>query len=176
MRPTGVRGKWAKPWLTGFWIVILLTTLTVPAWAESFADQYSGAAITQNHRLTVAEPGEVNVLKDVDFGTSVAFGESLLTSPEFSKGRLQPYFTVGATPFVVQAEDSANFLPPDQSYTDTSVRVKVGAGVTWFLFRDIAIFGEYRPEFQLRDGPEPVTLESDVNTHQIVGGISLRFH
>jgi len=170
MKPTGERWKWAKPSLAGFGVVILLTTLTVPAWAESFADQYSGAGITRNHGLTVTEPGELNLLNDVGFDT-----EPLLRSPEFPKGRLQPYFTVGPTPFVVQAEDSANFLPPDQSYTDTSVRVKVGAGVTWSLLRNIEIFGEYRPEFQLRDGPEPVTLESDVNTHQIVGGISFRF-
>lgn len=172
MKPTGERGKWAKPLLTGFGVVILLAALTIPAWA----DPYPVAAITQNHDLTVTEPGEVNILNDVKFDTSVAFGEPLLRSPEFPKTRLQPYFTVGTTPFAAQAEDSENFFPPDQSYTDTSVRVKVGAGVTWFLFRDIAIFGEYRPEFQLRDGPEPVTLETDVHNHQIVGGISFRFH
>lgn len=196
MKPTGGQGKWAKPSLTGFGVVILLTILTVPAWA----DPYPGAAITQNHDPTVTEPGEVNVLNDVDFDTSVAFGSRvgygleaplldlavtppsfdllrwpLLTSPEFPKGRLQPYLTVGSAPFIAQAEDSANLFPPDQSGTDTSVGVKVGAGVAWFLFRDISIFGEYRPAFELRDGAESVTLETDGNTHQIVGGISFRF-
>lgn len=170
MKPTGGRGKWAKPWLAGFWVVILLTTLTVPAWAESFADLYTGTGIAQNHGRTGTEPGEVKVLNEVYFDTPVAFGEPLLTSPKFPKGRLQPYLTVGPP------EDSADFFPSEQSVTDTSVRVKVGAGVSWSPLRNIAIFGEYTPEFQVRDRAEPVTLEPDVNTHHIVGGgISFRF-
>ncbi|HET7854494.1 MAG TPA: hypothetical protein VFM04_08570, partial [Candidatus Methylomirabilis sp.] len=149
--------KWAKPWLTGFWAVILITTLTVPAWAESFADLH-------------IERGEVDVLNDVDFKTSVAFGEPLLTSPEFPKTRLQPYLTVGPP------DGSADFFPSEQSVTDTSVRMKVGAGVSWSPLRNIAIFGEYTPELQFKDRAEPTTLEPDVNTHHMVGGgISFRF-
>jgi hypothetical protein len=168
MNPAAGRGKWAKPWLNGSWVVILLTTLTVPAWAESLADQPIGTAITQNRRLTLTEPGEANVLNELYFDTPVASGEPLLRSPESPKSRLQPYLTV-------EPEDSAKFFPREQSYTDNSVRLNVGAGVTWHLLSNIEIFGEYRPEFQLRDGPEPVTLESDVGTHQIIGGISFRY-
>jgi hypothetical protein len=171
MNPTAGRGKWAKLSLTGFGVVILLSTLTVPAWAESFTDQYIGAAITQNRPLTVTEPGEVNVLKDVGLDTSVASGEPLLTSPEFSKGRLQPYLTVGPR------EDSADFFPPEQQPdADTSVRVRAGAGLSWSPLTNIAIFGEYRPELQFTDRADPVTRETDVNTHHMVGGgISFRF-
>lgn len=243
MKPTGGRGKWAKPWLTGFGVVILLTTLAVPAWAEWFADVYVGAAMTLNDDLTITEPGTVNVLNDVDFDTSFAFGGrggywfetpllglhfgvamdvshfspdldsqvvsgtengapevfllreldlgvtalsldlmlrwQLLTSPEFPKGRLQPYFTVGPTLFIAHAEDSTNF-PPARSNTDIFGGVTVGAGVAWFLVRNIAIFGEYRfthfdPEFEFTDGAAPVTLETDVNTNYFLAGISFRF-
>jgi hypothetical protein len=163
MNPTAGRAKWVKPWLTGFWIVIFLTTLTVPAWAEP------EAGITQNLGRTVAEPGDVNLLKDVGLDTSVPLGEPLLTIPEFSKGRLQPYLTTESTPFAARVEDSEKLFSPEQS-------VQVGAGVTWSPLRNIEIFGEYRPELQLRDEAKSATQETDVNTTQhILGGISLRF-
>lgn len=170
MNPTGGRGKWAKLWLTGFWVVILLTTLAVPAWAESVEDLYVGTGITQNLGRTVTESGEVKILNEMYFDTPAASGGPLFTSPEFPKGRLQPYLTVGPP------DGSADFFPSEQSVTDTSVRMKVGAGVSWSPLRNIAIFGEYGPEFQFKDRAEPTTLEPDVNTHHMVGGgISFSF-
>jgi hypothetical protein len=143
---------------------MFLTTLTVPAWAEPFA-----AAITQKRGLTGTERGEVDVLKDVGLDTSVALGEPLLTIPEFPKGRLQPYVTTESTPFAARVEDSEKLFSPDQS-------MQVGAGVAWSPLRNIEIFGEYRPELQLRDEAKSATQETDVNTTQhILGGISLRF-
>ena len=54
----------------------------------------------------------------------------LLKIPQFSKGQLQPYITVGPAIFVAHAEDSGNFDPPNQSDSDTSFGVKVPPRIT----------------------------------------------
>lgn len=104
----------------------------------------------------------------------------LLTSNEFPNGQLQPYFTVGPGIFIARAEDSTNFVPNDQSETDTSAGVKAGAGVAWQFHRNVALFGEYRfthfePEFDFNNLGAKGTVETDVDTHRAVFGISYRF-
>jgi len=105
----------------------------------------------------------------------------LIKSPEFPNGRLQPYVTIGPAIFVAHAEDSRNFEPSNQSDTDTSVGVKLGAGVAWLFTKNIAIFGEYRythfsPEFTFRDDVlGSAKLSTDVNTHYLLVGVSFRF-
>jgi len=105
----------------------------------------------------------------------------LLKKPEFPNGQLQPYLTVGPAIFVTHAEDTRNFEPSNQSDTDTSVGVKLGAGVAWLFTKNIAIFGEYRythfsPEFTFRDDVlGSAKLSTDVNTHYVLVGASFRF-
>ena len=105
----------------------------------------------------------------------------LLKSPQFPKGQLQPYITVGPAIFVAHAEDRGNFEPSNQHDTDASVGVKVGAGVAWQFTKTIAMFGEYRythfsPEFSFRDDVlGSATLSTNVNTHYLLMGVSLRF-
>jgi len=105
----------------------------------------------------------------------------LMKSPEFPNGQLQPYVTLGPAIFVAHTEDSRNFEPSNQSDTDASVGVKVGAGVAWQFTKNIAMFGEYRfthfsPEFTFRDnGLGNATLSTDVNTHYLLVGVSFRF-
>jgi opacity protein-like surface antigen len=105
----------------------------------------------------------------------------LLKSPQFPKGQLQPYITVGPAIFVAHAEDRRNFEPSNQDDTDASVGVKVGAGVAWQFTKTIAMFGEYRythfsPEFTFRDDVRgSATLSTDVNTHYLLVGASFRF-
>ena len=105
----------------------------------------------------------------------------LLKSPQFPKGQLQPYITVGPAIFVAYAADSRNFEPSHQSDSDASVGVKTGAGVAWQFTKTIAMFGEYRythfsPEFTFRDDVlGSVTLSTDVNTHSLLVGVSFRF-
>src|SRR6266436_9803429 len=82
---------------------------------------------------------------------------------------------------LAHAEDSRNFEPSNQSDTDASVGVKVGAGVAWQFTKNIAMFGEYRfthfsPEFTFRDDVlGNATLSTDVNTHYLLVGVSFRF-
>ena len=105
----------------------------------------------------------------------------LMKSAKFPNGQLQPYITVGPAIFVAHAEDSQNFEPSNQTDSDTSVGVKVGAGVAWQFTKTIAMFGEYRfthfsPEFTFRDDVlGSANLRTDVNTHYLLVGVSLRF-
>jgi opacity protein-like surface antigen len=98
----------------------------------------------------------------------------VLTSPEFPHGRLQPYLTAGPA-----------FLLTDVD-PEFTLGVKVGAGLGWQLHRHVALFGEYRfthfsPEIETGGvvvGPVEtgdLEIETDVNTHHVLAGLSFRF-
>ena len=90
----------------------------------------------------------------------------LVKSTEFPQGRVQPYVTAGPAVFLSNFEGTSN----------TSLGLKVGTGVTWMLFRNFGVFAEYRfthvhPEFE----DSGVKLKTDLNTHHVLGGVTLRF-
>jgi opacity protein-like surface antigen len=125
-------------------------------------------------------------IADVDLsvwtiGFDAMFRFPLLKSSQFPHGQLQPYITVGPAIFVAHAEDHGNFAPPHQDDSDTSLGVKVGAGVAWQFTKLIAVFGEYRythfsPEFTFDDNTLGSTnLSTSVNTHYLLVGASFRF-
>jgi len=101
----------------------------------------------------------------------------LLRSPEFPAGRLQPYFAVGPTVFLVKAVDTSNFGPPgNQSKTSANPGFNVGGGVAWQLHKHLALFGEYRylkVNSSLDFKPDKV--EVPISSHLLIGGISFRF-
>jgi len=104
----------------------------------------------------------------------------VFVSPEFPRGRLQPYLAVGPAVFFTEAEDSGNFAPANQSDSDTTVGFKFGAGVAWHLLKNLAVFGEYRftyfsPEWNFTDGGVSGKLETDISTFYFLVGLSLRF-
>jgi len=120
---------------------------------------------------------------DVSFDLMLRW-PGLVASPQFPKGRLQPYLTVGPAVFLTTAKDSTNFGPPsDQSSHDTSLGVKAGFGTTWMLTPNIGIFGEYRfthfhPTFDFdtnAPGFSTTKVETDVNTHHVLFGVTFRF-
>ena len=122
-------------------------------------------------------------LTDVSFDLMLRW-PGLVASPQFPKGRLQPYLTVGPAVFFATAKDSTNFGPPNnQSSHDTSVGVKAGVGTAWMLTPTIGIFGEYRfthfsPKFEFDTdvpGFSRTKVETDVNTHHVLVGVTLRF-
>src|SRR5712692_10578812 len=143
---------------------------------------------TQTVLLTISAIGFSGSaqLQAIDFSiTAVAFDVvrlrwPLLTSAEFPKGQLQPYFTVGPALFITQAKDTNNFIPSNQSVTDTSLGVKVGTGITWQLLTHVAFFGEYRfthfsPQptfFNASPIPIQVPLQTDLNARHLIAGIS----
>ena len=81
---------------------------------------------------------------------------------------------------MAHANDRNNFSPGDQTDSDTSIGVKLGAGVTWLFTGNIGIFGEYRythfsPEFTFNDGAVSANVSSSINTHSLLVGVTFRF-
>lgn len=111
------------------------------------------------------------------FGFDAMLRYPLLKSDKFPRGQLQPYLTLGPALFVAHAKVS----PSDESDTDTRVGVKVGVGLRWQFDKIIAVFGEYRfthfdPTVHFNDAIVGRTqLSTNVNTHAILGGLSIRF-
>jgi len=105
----------------------------------------------------------------------------LLKSQPFPKGQLQPYLTGGPALFAARAEDHGNVSPSGQSDSDTSIGVKVGAGLTWLFSHNVGVFAEYRfthfkPEFEFTDNVAgKATVEATLNTHSLLGGVAFRF-
>ncbi len=125
-------------------------------------------------------------LNDIDLSvTAISFDLMLkwplLKSQQFPKGQLQPYFTVGPAIFIATADDTTNFgLPNNQSDTDTSVGVKVGLGLAWQFHKNLALFGEYRfthfkPEFEFKPLGVTTTVDTNINSHYLLVGVSYRF-
>jgi opacity protein-like surface antigen len=126
------------------------------------------------------------LLGDIDLSvTAISFDLMLrwplLKSQQFPKGQLQPYFTVGPAIFIATADDTINFGPPNhQSDTDTSVGVKVGLGLAWQFHKNLALLGEYRfthfsPEFEFERLGVRRTVDTTINSHDLLVGISYRF-
>ena len=120
---------------------------------------------------------------DVSFDLMLRW-PGLVASPQFPKGRLQPYLTVGPAVFFATAKDSTNFgTPNNQTSHDTSVGVKAGVGTTWMLTPHIGLFGEYRfthfsPKVEFDSdvaGFSKTKVETDVNTHHVLVGVTFRF-
>jgi opacity protein-like surface antigen len=135
---------------------------------------FGGACVPQSLAIAKVEL-DVTVI-----GFDVLLRYPLLKSPQFPRGRLQPYLTAGPAIFIAHGKDSTNFVPANQSDTEVEIGVKAGAGLAWQFHRHIAIFGEYRfthfsPEFEIRNLGGRTTLKTDLNTHNLIGGVSFRF-
>jgi opacity protein-like surface antigen len=106
----------------------------------------------------------------------------LLISTEYPGGRLRPYATAGPALFKVRVTNKANGELSNRPATDSSWGYKVGAGLSWQLARNAAIFGEYRyTHFHAEpvlDGTitgARVPMPFDLDTHHLVAGVSLLF-
>ena len=143
---------------------------------------------TQTVSATIRGATAQATLQAIDFSiTAIAFDVirlrlPLRVSPEFPKGQLQPYMTVGPALFLTRATNTTNAELSTQAATDTSLGVKVGAGASWQLFEHVAVFGEYRfthvhtePVFNSALSSRQIPLQSDLNTHHLLGGVSFRF-
>jgi hypothetical protein len=92
----------------------------------------------------------------------------LLTSHEMPKGRLQPYVGIGPAWAVSIDRDELALV----------LGGLVRGGLAFNLFRHLALFAEYRysffPNFELTDS-HGLHFQTDVRTHNVVGGLSIRF-
>ena len=139
--------------------------------------------------VTVAGFSGTSTLDPIDIST-VGIGFDLLRfrlhlnkSDEFQNGRVQPYFSAGPALFLTNISDTTNFTPANQSKSDTTLGVKVGAGLNFHVTKALSLFGEYRFTHFNAEGtfqdttppPSQETLSTDVNTHHLVGGIAYHF-
>ena len=110
----------------------------------------------------------------------------LLQSKEIPHGQLQPYLTAGPTLVIARGSRLSTVFgaQSNRSNIDASFGVKGGAGLAWQFHPNVAIFGEYRfthssPSFSLRDNIFPGSpkdkVETTLNTHRAIFGLSLRF-
>lgn len=171
----GVRG--------GYWFPLVLGPLNFGVGLDI---SHFTPDVSRQTRTFCAGGCGLGVFDDVDLsvwtiGFDAMLRYPLMTSSQFPNGQLQPYITLGPAIFRAHAEDNRNFQPSNQDDTDSSVGVKVGAGVAWQFSKSIALFGEYRfthfsPEFTFRDDARGnARLSTDVNTHYLLTGVSFRF-
>jgi opacity protein-like surface antigen len=106
----------------------------------------------------------------------------LLKSDDAPQGRLQPYVAVGPPLFIttITPRNTRQFHNQDGD-TEVSFGFKAAAGVAVQVYKNLAVFGEYRfthvaPEFELRDAAlNKATLRTDLDTHSALVGISARW-
>lgn len=166
-------GYWLQsvPWL-GFAADLFRFDANVPA--QSVATTISGVTVPAN-------------LQAIDFSI-VALGLDakarlqLMQSFEYPRGRLQPYVTGGPALFRVKVTNRANSELTTESATDTAWGYKLGAGASWQIGRNAAIFAEYRythfhaePDLHGNITGAGVPLLFDLDTHHLVAGASFSF-
>jgi len=106
----------------------------------------------------------------------------LLRTADAPQGRVQPYLAAGPPVFMttITPRHTRSFRNHD-SDTDFSFGYKLAGGVAVQVYRNLALFGEYRfthvsPEVELRDASNGrTTLRADLDTHSALFGISARW-
>ena len=106
----------------------------------------------------------------------------LLKTADAPQGRVQPYLVAGPPVFMttITPRHTRSFRNHD-SDTDFSFGYKLAGGVAVQVYRNLALFGEYRfthvsPEVELRDASNSrTTLRADLDTHSALFGISARW-
>ena len=106
----------------------------------------------------------------------------LWKSDDAPQGRVQPYLAVGPPFFIttITPRNTHSFRNHDDD-TDYSFGFKAAAGVAVQVYKNLALFGEYRfthvsPEVELHDASlNRTTLRTDLDTHSALLGISARW-
>lgn len=103
--------------------------------------------------------------------------------------RFTPYVMAGPGMMFADMDDGGFFGSDKQDDDDLSFGYKAGAGVSYKISDTMHLFTEYRyihggPEYELERSVDPTAvptsvvnedLEIDVDTHLVVGGLSIRF-
>jgi opacity protein-like surface antigen len=120
--------------------------------------------------ISVSAAGPVDI-PSADLPAVVIAGDLLLRwrflqTPDVPNGLLQPYLALGPALLVTDPDDYG-----------TTLGLKVGGGLASQLHRRLALFAEYRFTRFTPDDIEANRLRygADVDTHHVLGGISLRF-
>jgi opacity protein-like surface antigen len=138
--------------------------------------------------LTISGATAPAALQKIDFSISavaldlVRLRYPFLVSPEYPKGRFQPYLTAGPAFFRVKVTNKGNGELTTTQAVDSVTGYKLAGGLSWQLVKNVAIFGEYRythfhaePVLQGTITGASVPLKFDLDTHHVVAGLSFRF-
>lgn len=135
-----------------------------------------GVAGTVSYFQPDVRPADIGDVERIDFTvvpiTALAmFRAPVQVSRRFPYGQLQPYAGVGPGLFI---SDFSDF-----GFSDTTADpgIDVRAGMYWLFTPEIGMFGEYRFTYfnaELED--RGASVETDVNTHYFVAGLSVRFY
>ena len=111
---------------------------------------------------------------------------SALVILRYPGDRLQPYMGIGAGFFFTDTKVDVQLNGQNKNFSDTAADLGLDsrAGIAWRLFRDFAIFGEYRFTYFEADYSDKINsggIESEVNieidnkVHYFLLGFSYRF-
>lgn len=111
---------------------------------------------------------------------------SALVIVRYPGDRLQPYMGIGAGVFFTDTKVDIQLSGQNKNFSDTAADLGLDtrAGLAWRLFRDFAIFGEYRFTYFEADYSDKINsggTETDVNieidnkVHYFLLGFSYRF-
>ena len=145
-------------------------SLPVPAQTVASSSTFSGSIFGRPISATTAGTARIPSvdLPSAAFSPELMLRLPLFTSSDAPKGRLQPY--IGGGP--------AWAITIDTDKPDLVLGGLVRGGVSFLVFQHLALFAEYRysffPNFELRD-KRGLHFETDFDTHNAVGGISIRF-
>ncbi|HKQ66230.1 MAG TPA: hypothetical protein VJZ73_14560 [Methylomirabilota bacterium] len=149
----------------GFFFTLPIPTQTVDSTAN-----VSGSI--RGRPISTTGSGQVRLpsieLPFAGFSPQLMLRWPLFTSNEMPAGRLQPYAGFGPAWAVSIDRDEVVLVPGGL----------VRGGLAFQVFRHLALFAEYRysffPNFELTDS-HGLHFQTDVRTHHVVGGLSIRF-
>jgi opacity protein-like surface antigen len=164
-------GYWLEsaPFL-GFGIDGFYFQLPVPAQTVASTVNVSGKIFDKP--ISTTSSGLVRLpsfqLPSAGFSPQLMLRWPLLTSSDLPKGRFQPYVGLGPAWAVTIDTDKAALI----------LGGLVRGGISFQIFQHLSLFAEYRysffPDFELRD-KNGLHFRTDLDTHNVVGGISIRF-
>jgi opacity protein-like surface antigen len=155
--------------------------MRVGVWQES--PPYFGMAFDISYFCAEADNAEFSV---VPLSFLLMARMPLMVSSEFSQGRFQPYIAVGPSLMIYDFEvdlTNAGGRKIDGSSGDFGFDLR--GGLLWQITEKVAVFTEYRythvkVDFDADDSflmanPYEMEVETDLNTHHALAGMSFRF-
>jgi opacity protein-like surface antigen len=114
-------------------------------------------------------------LEVLGVGLNAMLRGQFLKTNAVPEGALQPYIFGGPTVFISRLDVDVAGVGSDDD-TDAKLGFTVGGGLAYMFTRNIGAFAEYRftysrPKFEVGG----VTVKPELNSHHILGGVTLRF-
>ncbi|BCA57142.1 hypothetical protein W02_42820 [Nitrospira sp. KM1] len=174
----------------GYWLDKMSSAVSVGFGLDGFyfepkIDRQTVPSTTNFQGITFQNSSTVSPLTLETFGIGIDVFKlrlHLLEEKNFPMGRLQPQLSIGPSVFVVNVKDTTNFAPNNQQQHQTSVGLKAGAGVQFLFTQYLGVFAEYRftrysmdVAFRAQNNVASQNITADINTHHLVGGLSLHF-